>query len=132
MKTLSIAAATLLLLAGCSAGEEPDEPTVTPGVTVEDDGTQVIEMRESEDYRFVPDDPVVTTGKIRIDMTNTSTTTTHSLAFKPGGPDEEIPFINPGEKKSISFSIANPGEYQFFCTFHEQLGQRGILTVEPA
>ncbi|WP_134322172.1 cupredoxin domain-containing protein [Cumulibacter soli] len=119
------------MVAACSdSAEEPDESAPSDAVTVEEDGTQVVDLRETEDYRFNPESPHVHTGKIRIDMTNTSQAVTHSLAFKPDGPDEEIPFINPGETKSIAFSIANPGEYQFFCTFHEQLGQRGTLTVE--
>lgn len=132
MRRVAIAGAVLMLLVGCSGEAEKPKDKPTNAVTVEDDGTQVIDLRETDNYRFAPEDPHVKTGAIRIDMTNTSTTVTHSLAFKPGGPVEEIPFINPGDKKSISFSIANPGEYQFFCTFHEQLGQRGILTVEEA
>lgn len=130
MKPAAIAG-VLLVLGGC--GSDPQQPAAEPtnAVTVEADGTQVIDLRETDSYRFAPEDPHVEPGRIRIDMTNTSTAVTHSLAFKPDGPAEEIPFINPGDKKSISFSIAIPGEYQFFCTFHEQLGQRGILTVDP-
>lgn len=131
MRRAAVAGAVLVLLTGCSRAAEQPETEPKGAVTVEDDGTQVIDLRETDQYRFAPDDPHVKPGKIRIDMTNTSTTVTHSLAFKPGGPPEEIPFINPGDQKSISFRIANPGEYQFFCTFHEQLGQRGILTVDP-
>lgn len=123
--------ATLLLLTACGedGGGKPAASS-TPSVTVEDDGTQVIALSETEDYRFVPDEPHLVTGAVRIDMTNSSKATTHSLAFKPGGPPEEIPFLNPGESSSISFVIAQPGEYQFFCTFHESLGQRGVLVVD--
>lgn len=133
MKRLSAAAVLLMVLAGCSSDGDSDPSTsssAASNVTVEDDGTQVVDLRETDEYRFVPENPKLTTGKIRIDFTNTSKTNTHSLAFKPGGPVEEIPFINPGEKESIGFSIATPGEYQFFCTFHESLGQRGMLVVE--
>lgn len=131
MKRATVAAAVLMLLVGCGsdATESNDEPS--SAVTVEADGTQVVDLRETDTYRFSPEDPHVKPGKVRIDMTNTSTTTTHSLAFKPGGPAEEIPFINPADTKSISFVINDPGEYPFFCTFHEQLGQRGVLTVDP-
>ena len=94
-----------MVVAACggNAEEPPDEPT--RAVTVEEDGTQVVDLRETDQYRFSPEDPHVKPGKIRIDMTNTSTTTTHSLAFKTGGPAEEIPCINPGP--------------------------RGVLTVDP-
>lgn len=130
MTRAGIASAALVLLTGCGGAAEapPDEPA--NAVTVQDDGTQVVDLRETDQYRFAPENPHVKPGKVRIDMTNTSTSATHSLAFKPGGPVQEIPFVNPGDTKSISFSITDPGEYQFFCTFHEQLGQRGILTVD--
>lgn len=131
MRRAALGATVLLVLAGCSDDTDQSTPQQPSAVTVEDDGTQVIDLRETDKYRFAPEDPHVKPGKVRIDMTNTSTSVTHSLAFKPGGPLEEIPFINPGDTKSISFTIATPGEYQFFCTFHEQLGQRGILTVDP-
>lgn len=126
------AVALLVMLSGCTSSDDPAPASseTTPNVTVEDDGTQVIDLRETDEYRFVPENPTVSTGKIRIDFTNTSKTNTHSLAFKPGGPAEEIPFINPGDQKSIGFEIATPGEYQFFCTFHESLGQRGMLVVQ--
>ncbi|MFV0533881.1 MAG: cupredoxin domain-containing protein [Cumulibacter sp.] len=130
-RTVATGCAVLMMVAACSdSAEEPEKSAPSGAVTVEDDGTQVVDLRETEDYRFNPESPHVLIGKVRIDMMNTSQAVTHSLAFKPGGPDEEIPFINPGETKSIAFSIANPGEYKFFCTFHEQLGQRGTLTVE--
>lgn len=131
MRRGALGVAVLLMLTGCSDDPDRAAQESTSGVTVEDDGTQVIDLRETDDYRFAPQDPHVKPGQVRIDMTNTSTAVTHSLAFKPGGPVEEIPFINPGDTRSISFTITTPGEYQFFCTFHEQLGQRGILTVDP-
>lgn len=129
-RAAAAAAAVLLATVACGGGSEEQPQQQRDPVSVEDDGTQVIDLRETDGYRFSPDDPRVRPGKVRIDMTNTSTTTTHSLAFKPGGPAEEIPFVNPDETRSISFVVDVPGEYPFFCTFHEQLGQRGTLTVE--
>lgn len=124
-------AAALMLLAGCAgSGDESPASGSPASVTVEADGTQVVDLRENDQYRFVPDEPHVNPGKVRIDFSNNSKTNTHSLAFKPGGPTEEIPYLNPGDKKSISFDIQTPGEYRFFCTFHESLGQRGVLVVD--
>ncbi|WP_194291375.1 cupredoxin domain-containing protein [Cumulibacter manganitolerans] len=125
--------ALLAVTAGCG-GQQPGaaRSSASRSVTVEADGTQVIALGETDQYRFTPEEPHVHPGPVRIDFRNTSTTNTHSLAFKPGGPTAEIPFVNPGEKKSIKFDIQTPGEYRFFCTFHESLGQRGVLVVDPS
>ena len=66
---------------------------------------------------------------MRITLVNGKSATTHSLAFKPGGPTAQIPFLNPGDSKSIEFTVSTPGTYEYFCTFHEALNQRGRLIV---
>ena len=132
MRRPLLAVALILVLAACNSGKPEAASAPSGSVTVEKDGTQVIDLRETDQYRFTPQEPHVHPGKVRIDFSNSSTTATHSLAFKPGGPTEEIPFLNPGDKKSITFDIQTPGKYKFFCTFHESLGQRGTLVVDES
>lgn len=133
-RLLAAASVVLLALAGCSSDDDTATPTETvePTVSIGPDGFQNVLIDASDSYRFLPDEVYVDPGKIRISVSNTALTTVHSLAFKPGGPPESIPLLNPNEVKMLEVIIDNPGDYPFFCTFHEQLGQSGILHVGTA
>jgi plastocyanin len=58
---------------------------------------------------------------------------THNFRFTPdAGPaeiDEEIPLLAPGDEKTIEFTVTDPGNYPFECSFHVQLNQVGTMTV---
>lgn len=130
---LTAAAACLALTAACA--DEPAQPPArdTSGptevtATTGDDGVQQVTIDASDDYRFVPSKVHVMVGDIKITLVNEAKQSTHSLAFT-NGPSEEIPYLGPGETKDIQFAIGTPGEYQFICTFHEALGQRGTMVV---
>lgn len=121
------------LVAGCGSDTSdgvaedagPTAVTLTPGP----DGVQEVTVDASDSYKFTPSTIEVKVGKVRLTMINNAEQATHSLAFKPGGPEEDIPFLGPGEEDTIDFSVDLPGEYEFFCTFHEALNQRGTLVV---
>jgi plastocyanin len=57
----------------------------------------------------------------------------HNFRFTPGdGPapiEAEIPLLAPGEEKTIEFTVQQPGDYGFECSFHTQLDQFGTMTV---
>lgn len=111
---------------GVAENAGPTSVTLTPGP----DGVQEVTVDASDSYKFTPSTIEVKVGKVRLTMINNAEQATHSLAFKPGGPEEDIPFLAPGEEDTIDFSVDLPGEYEFFCTFHEALNQRGTLVVK--
>ena len=38
--------------------------------------------------------------------------------------------VTPGDKKTIEFTVDQPGDYAFECSFHTQLHQVGVMTVQ--
>ena len=125
------------LLVGCS--KEPAVPPPTearPGVgevTTGTDGVQEITLQVQDDYVFTPDHFTVAPGKVRLTVVNVAKQATHNFDFTPdAGPapiDASIPLLAPGERKTIDFDVATPGDYPFQCSFHVQLGQVGTMTV---
>jgi plastocyanin len=139
----SVLAAALLvtaaLLAGCgSAGGSPAAPSSSAAegvgqVTTAPDGVQEVTLQTQDDYVFTPDRFTVAPGKVRLTVVNAATQLTHNFRFTPGkGPaaiQSEIPLLPPGQRKTIEFTVQQPGDYQFECSFHTQLGQLGVMTV---
>ena len=136
---MPVVAAVMVLLTGCG-GDSPAAsgaaPTTADGVgavTVAPDGVQEITLQTQDDYVFTPDHFTVAPGKVRLTVTNVAEQATHAFDFTPGkGPariDASIPLLGPGEKKTIDFDVAAPGDYPFQCAFHVQLGQVGTMTV---
>jgi plastocyanin len=134
-----VVATATVLLAGCGGGS-PAPSTAARStadgvgkVTVASDGVQEITLQTQDDYRFTPDHFTVAPGKVRLTVTNVAKQATHAFGFTPGkGPariDASIPLLGPGEKKTIDFDVATPGDYPFQCAFHVQLGQVGTMTV---
>ncbi|MGY1802832.1 plastocyanin/azurin family copper-binding protein [Blastococcus sp. SYSU D00922] len=132
-------AAAAVLLVGCGgSGDAGDEaaPSTAPGVgevTTGPDGVQEITVQTQDDYVFVPDSFTVDPGKVRLTVVNVAEQMTHNLEFTEGaGPEdigEGISLVAPGEEKTIEFTVAEPGDHPFECTFHVQLGQVGTMTV---
>jgi plastocyanin len=126
------------VLAGCGGGDAPDSaaaPTV-PGVgevTTAPDGAQEITVQTQDDYVFVPDRFTVDPGTVRLTVVNVAEQMTHNLEFTSGAGPEEISegisLVAPGEEKSIEFTVAEPGDHPFECSFHVQVGQVGTMTV---
>jgi plastocyanin len=126
------------LLAGCGGdgGATPPSSSTVAGVgtvTTAPDGVQEVTLQTQDDYVFTPDHFTVAPGKVRVTVVNTAKQLTHNFTFPSGeGPApiaEEIPLLAPGEKKTVEFTVEQPGAYQFVCSFHTQLGQVGMMTV---
>jgi plastocyanin len=134
----AVVAAALVVLTGC-AGEDAPEPTatLTPAgvgeVTTTPDGVQEITVQTQDDYVFVPASFTVDPGTVRLTLVNVATEMPHNLEFTRGGGPEEIAagvsLVGPGEEKTIEFTVTQPGDHAFECSFHVQVGQVGTMTV---
>ena len=129
----------LALLAGCS-NQEPalPEPTRTAdgdvgAVSTAADGYQEITLETGDDYVFTPATFTVAPGPVRVTVRNVAEQMTHNFLFTAGkGPEgitEQIPYLAPGETKTIQFTVTVPGDHPFECSFHAALGQVGTMTV---
>lgn len=137
--TAAAVAASLVLLAACGGEDDGGTgaaPSTAPGVgevTTGPDGVQEITVQTQDDYVFVPDSFTVDPGKVRLTVVNVAEQMTHNLEFTEGGGPEEIgegiSLLAPGEEKTIEFTVSQPGDHPFECTFHVQLGQVGTMTV---
>ena len=132
---------TGVALSAC--GGDPDgatEPAVDEAaagtVTVGADGVQEITVLVGDDYLFVPDSFTVAPGQVRLTLTSIADQLTHNLVFTPGtGPvdiAEGVPILGPGRSETFDFTVEQPGDYQYECSFHVALGQIGIMTVTPS
>jgi len=129
-----------VFLAGCgsAAGSTPTSASPTPEglgqVTTAADGVQEITLQTQDDYVFTPDHFTVAPGKVRLTVTNVATQLTHNFRFTPdAGPtsiEAEIPLLAPGDSQTIEFTVEKPGDYPFECSFHTQLNQVGVMTVQ--
>jgi plastocyanin len=131
--------AAVVLLAGCGGEPAAGETAATappPGVgevTTAADGVQEITLQTQDDYVFTPDSFTVEPGPVRLTVVNAAEQMVHNFRFTPGaGPvpiEAEIPLLQPGEQETIEFTVEEPGDYGFECSFHTQLDQYGTMTV---
>ncbi|HEY4631996.1 MAG TPA: cupredoxin domain-containing protein [Blastococcus sp.] len=127
------------LLSGCGGGgpAAPAAPATTAAgvgeVTTAEDGVQEITLQTQDDYVFTPDTFTVDPGQVRLTVVNMATQLTHNFRFTPKAGPEEIPasisLLAPGDRKTIEFTVTQPGDHPFECSFHVQLGQVGTMTV---
>jgi plastocyanin len=130
------------VLAGCgSASGSPPASSTSPTseglgqVTTTAKGVQEVTLQTQDDYVFTPDHFTVAPGTVRLTVTNVATQLTHNFRFTPDpaeGPppiEAEIPLLAPGDSQTIEFTVEEPGDYPFECSFHTQLNQVGVMTV---
>ncbi len=127
-------------LAGCGSdadGGSAAAPSTAPGVgvvTTAADGVQEITIQTQDDYDFTPDSFTVAPGKVRLTLLNAAEEMVHNLRFTPGeGPEPieaEIDLLAPGSEITIDFEVTVPGDHEYVCTFHTQVGQVGTMTVQ--
>ncbi|MFQ1003337.1 cupredoxin domain-containing protein [Modestobacter sp. SSW1-42] len=132
-------ALVLAVLTGCS-DSEPTLPEVTRATSADagvvrtaPDGVQEVTLETGDDYAFTPATFTVAPGPVRLTVRNTAKQLTHNFLFTKGkGPEEiteQIPFLGPGDSKTIAFTATAPGDHPFECSFHLALGQVGTMTV---
>jgi plastocyanin len=115
-----------LLLAGCGG----DEPVTIDGRT--------LHLRLDE-YRIMPQDVRVSSGRLRIVATNVGRLTHNVKIVRQDPADLEAPAeemggtrtTQPGESAAVTFEDLEPGAYRLACTIanHDDLGQYGTLEV---
>jgi plastocyanin len=137
----AVVAAALVLVTGCGDGGDAGSgsgaaPSTAPGVgevTTGADGVQEITVQTQDDYVFVPDSFTVDPGTVRLTVVNVAEEMTHNFEFTEGkGPeviDSGISLLAPGQEMTIEFEVTAPGDHQYECSFHLQLGQVGTMTV---
>jgi plastocyanin len=138
----TVVAAAMVLLASCGghSGHSGASPAASSAgdekfgkVTTTADGVQEVTLRTQDDFVFTPDHVTVAPGEVRLTVVNAAEQMTHNFRFTPGTGPAEIPagidLLAPGQEKTIEFTVTTPGDYPFECSFHEQLGQVGTMTV---
>ena len=130
--------AATVVLAGCGGEDrEPAASSSAPSgvgtVTTAPDGVQEVTLRTQDDYLFTPDRFTVAPGPVRLTVVNVAEEMVHNFRFTPGkGPEPigaEISLLAPGQEMTIDFTVTEPGEHAFECSFHVQLDQVGVMTV---
>lgn len=141
LKTILTALAVLALtMAGCGGGDTTIEVPDTDDIPLEEPGaedtgdtgtddtgdTGAVESvtLEASGTDFTPAEFAVSAGEAEITVENTGDTP-HTFTIDELAVDEEIP---PGEQVTVTFD-AEPGTYDFVCTYHEGAGMVGTMTV---
>ncbi|GAA4322113.1 hypothetical protein GCM10023162_29110 [Klenkia terrae] len=127
-------------LGACSGGADRSagsqaggRTTRSAAVSTAPDGTQDVVVTVGDDYVFLPDAFTVSPGPVRLTLVSQAAQLTHNFVFSPGqGPrtiTEQIPIVAPGDEATMEFTVTDPGEYGYECSFHAALGQVGVMTV---
>ena len=121
----------ILALATLACGG--DEPTRIEGSTL---------RLELDEYRIMPQDVRVQSGRLRIVATNVGRLTHNVKIVREDPDDSEAPpeeidgtrSMQPGESEAVTISDLEPGTYRLACTIanHDDLGQYGELIVEDS
>lgn len=112
---LPAAAAAVLLLAGCGAGQDP---TTGPPDGDDPDAGVTVDIVDND---FSPDSIEVAVGDTVV-WTNTGEVD-HTVTFDEGGPDSGT--MQPEATSSNTFGEA--GEFSYVCTIHPTM--QGTVTV---
>jgi uncharacterized cupredoxin-like copper-binding protein len=126
--------APILMLVACAsavaAGCGGDEPGALEGRTL---------RLALDEYRILPRDVRVASGRLRIVATNRGRLTHNVKILREDRDDTEAPTrevggtrsTQPGESASVTFDALRPGHYRLACTIanHDDLGQYGEIVV---
>lgn len=120
-------------LAGCgstgSVGGPPGDPTSGASVSATAAGPDLVQRvaLEASDSLFHPASINAHTGTIEITVKN-SDTVLHNLTVAVGS-GVGLDTIRGGTSGTMRFTVDRPGQYRFFCTYHQGLGMTGELNV---
>ena len=113
--TLAIALAAL----ACGGDDETNSDVATTP------SPQIVEMT-AKDFSFVPPKLRGTVGApIEITLKNTGRAS-HTLTIDEFNVDTEVA---PGEETTLTVLPSEPGEFNYYCRFHEERGMRGAITT---
>jgi plastocyanin len=129
-RAMPLRAALLVTLVALLPGCGEDDPVDVEGRTL---------RVTLEEFRIVPEDVSVASGRLRIVATNVGRLTHNLKVVKEDEEDREAPptelggtgTAQPGETATFTFEDLKPGEYRMVCTItnHDDLGQYGELIV---
>lgn len=89
-------------------------------------GPATIGVGQGYDTRFYPERLVVAPGAT-VRFTNNNSQIIHTLTARDGRFDADA--VEPGTETTFT-APATPGEYPFFCKYHQESGMVGVLVVE--
>jgi plastocyanin len=121
MRHVQAAAAILAIaLAAFACGDDD-----TGGESAATASPQIIEMT-AKDFSFVPPKLRGTVGAaIEITLKNTGTAA-HTFTIDEFNVDTEVAA---GQETTLTMLPAEPGEFNYYCRFHEGAGMRGAITT---
>ena len=111
----SVSVVGLLLLGACGGGGDADAGN--------DDGSAASSTVTMRDNEFVPTDPVVAAGDVRLVNEGEAP---HTFTVEGEAVDVEV---DAGQTVTEAIDLA-PGTYTLFCEFHRGQGMEATLTVE--
>jgi len=123
MQHVQAATATLTIILAALACGGDDEAGVDSSKT--DSSPQIVEVT-AKDFSFVPPKLRGTVGApIEITLKNTGRAS-HTFTIDEFNVDTEVA---PGEETTLAVLPAEPGEFNYYCRFHEGRGMRGAITT---
>ena len=123
MRHVQAATATLTIILAALACGGDDEADGGSNVTAA--SPQIVEVT-AKDFSFVPPKLRGTVGApIEITLKNTGQAA-HTFTIDEFNVDTEVA---PGEETTLTVLPAEPGEFNYYCRFHEGRGMRGAITT---
>lgn len=123
VRLVSVVAAFALLLAACSANNQPSDPGDTPTLSVT--GTDAL--------RFEPDEFTVTAGETVTVELSSGESVNHTFTIEEAdrGADLTVAEASAGETGTGTFTIDEPGTFEVFCSVpgHREAGMVATLSV---
>ena len=122
MRHVQAATATLTIILAALACGGDDEADVGSAATP---SPQIVEMT-AKDFSFAPPKLRGTVGApIEITLKNTGQAS-HTFTIDEFNVDTEVAA---GEEATLTVLPAEPGEFNYYCRFHEERGMRGAITT---
>ena len=123
MRHLGIVSVLLLTACGGGSSDTSSSPEPVPA--------GALSVVTTDEFRFVPDALTTKAGEVRIFLQNNGSYP-HNLSVPDLHVTSKTVSGSPGSTSTtLTFHADKPGSYRFVCTFHDQAGMTGTLTVTP-